>query len=45
MTTVSIPIINDTLVESSKTVNLNLQNAMGGAQIGLRGTATLTIVE
>ncbi len=44
-TTVSVPIINDTVVEPNKTINLNLQNPMGGAQIGLRGIASLTIVE
>ena len=44
-TTVLIPLIKDTIVEPNKTVNLNLQNPMGGAQIGLRNTATLSIVE
>ena len=44
-TTVMIPIIDNGGVELNKTVNLNLQNTMGGPQIGLQGTATLTIIE
>ena len=41
--TVNIPIVNDTLVEVAETVNLALVNPIGGAAIGLKNTATLTI--
>ncbi len=41
--TVNIPIIDDALVEVSETLNLALTNPTGGAAIGDRNTATLTI--
>jgi len=44
-TTVLIPLVNNQAVNASKTVQLNLQNPMGGALIGTVNTATLTIVE
>lgn len=40
-----IPIINDTAMESPETVLINLGNPTGGAVIGTRGTATLTITD
>jgi hypothetical protein len=43
--TVSIPIIDDLVAETNKTVTLTLQNPMGGALLGTRHTATLTILE
>ncbi|HXI51144.1 MAG TPA: Calx-beta domain-containing protein [Candidatus Saccharimonadales bacterium] len=42
---VSIPIINDTVVEGNETVTLNLRNVVGGAYLGPKHTATLTIVD
>jgi YVTN family beta-propeller protein len=42
---VLIPIVNDTLVEGNETVTLTLDTPTGGAVIGPRGTATLTIVD
>jgi hypothetical protein len=42
-TVVSIPIISDALVEPAETVVLTLQNPTGGALLGTRHTATLTI--
>jgi RHS repeat-associated protein len=43
--TVTIPIVNDTLVESNETIDLALSNPTGGATIGAQKTATLTIVD
>ncbi|MDX2213900.1 MAG: Calx-beta domain-containing protein [Oculatellaceae cyanobacterium bins.114] len=43
--TVTIPILNDTQVESNETVNLSLSNPTGGATLGTQTTATLTIVD
>jgi len=40
-----IPIVNDTLSESSETVNLILSNPTGGADLGAAATATLTIID
>jgi YVTN family beta-propeller protein len=42
---VLIPIANDTLVEGNETVTLTLDTPSGGAVIGPRGTATLTIID
>ena len=43
--TVSIPIVNDNLIEGNETVNLTLTNPTNGATIGTQNTATLTIVD
>ncbi|MEG4323454.1 MULTISPECIES: Calx-beta domain-containing protein [unclassified Microcoleus] len=43
--TITIPIVDDTLVEGTETVNLTLANPTGGATIGTQGTATLSIVD
>ena len=42
---VLIPIVNDTLVEGNEIATLTLDTPTGGAVIGPRGTATLTIVD
>ena len=43
--TVTVPITNDTLDEANETVLLQLTNATGGATLGPRSTATLTILD
>jgi len=43
--TINIPIVNDTLVEGTETVNLSLVNPTGGATIGTQGTASLDIAD
>ncbi|WP_293340722.1 Calx-beta domain-containing protein [Microcoleus sp. CAWBG58] len=43
--TITVPIVNDTLAESTETVNLTLANPTGGATIGTQGTATLSIID
>jgi len=43
--TISIPIINDTLIESSETLNIALSNPGRRTTIGSPNTATLTIVD
>jgi hypothetical protein len=43
--TVLIPIIDDLQPEANKTIQLYLQNPMGGATLGPNNTATLTIAE
>lgn len=42
---VLVPIINDTLDETNETVLLSLDNAEGGASLGSRTNAVLTIVD
>jgi len=42
--TITIPLLNDSLVEGSETVNLSLRNAQG-ASFGASSTAILTIVD
>ncbi|WP_242056395.1 S-layer family protein [Nostoc sp. FACHB-152] len=43
--TVTIPINNDTLAESTETFNLTLTNATGGATIGSQNTAVVSIID
>ena len=43
--TVLVPIINDTLDEPAETVRMRLSNPAGGAVLGVRDTATLTITD
>ncbi|MCW9683183.1 hypothetical protein FJR41_020710, partial [Dolichospermum planctonicum UHCC 0167] len=43
--TVSIPIMNDNLIEGNETVNLTLTNPTNGATIGTQNQAKLTIVD
>jgi hypothetical protein len=43
--TVTIPIVNDFLIEGNETVNLSLGSPTGGATIGTQNAATLTIVD
>jgi Calx-beta domain len=43
--TVTIPIINDTLVEGTETINLSLTNPTGGATIGNQNTAVVAIAD
>ena len=43
--TFSVPIVNDTLLEGNKTVNLSLSAPGGGGALGAQSTAVLTIVE
>ncbi|MGK7880322.1 MAG: LamG-like jellyroll fold domain-containing protein, partial [Crocosphaera sp.] len=43
--TVTIPIINDDIADSSETINLSLINATNGATIGEQDTASLMIFE
>ncbi|GAB1544710.1 hypothetical protein NUACC21_73860 [Scytonema sp. NUACC21] len=43
--TVLIPIVNDTLIESSQKLNLVLSNPTGGATIGGQNSASVTIVD
>ena len=41
--TITIPIVDDSLFEGNETLNLTLTNPQGGAQLGPRTSATLTI--
>jgi subtilisin-like proprotein convertase family protein len=43
--TFSVPVIDDTIVETNETVHLELVSATGGATLDPPSTATLTIVE
>ena len=43
--TVTIPIVNDTLAESTETVKLALGNIAGGAILGTQSTAVLSILD
>jgi Calx-beta domain len=43
--TVTVPIVNDTLVEGNETVNLSLVNPTGNATIGSQSTASLNIAD
>ncbi len=43
--TVAIPILNDTTPEEAETFTVTLSNPTGGAQLGGRDTATVTIVD
>ena len=43
--TITIPIVNNSVVDGDRTVLLTLSNATGGASIGPFGTATLTILD
>ncbi|MBE9097790.1 Calx-beta domain-containing protein, partial [Tychonema sp. LEGE 07203] len=42
---INIPIIDDTLVERTETINLRLVNPTGNATIGTQRTAVLTIID
>ena len=43
--TISIPIVDDTLAESTETVSLALGNVTGGAVLGTQSTAVLSILD
>ena len=43
--TVTVPIIDDTTVESAETLNLTLSNSIGGALIGISNKAILSILD
>jgi hypothetical protein len=41
----AVPITNDTLAEGNETINLRLNNPTGGATLGARDTALLTLLD
>jgi len=43
--TIVIPVVDDTLTESTETVNLALGNITGGAVLGIQSTALLSILD
>jgi Ca2+-binding RTX toxin-like protein len=43
--TITVPILDDAFTEATETINLSLGNVTGGAAIGSRNTATLSIVD
>jgi hypothetical protein len=43
--TITVPILDDPLVEGNETVKLTLSNITGGATLGTQRTATLTIID
>lgn len=43
--TITIPIVQDSVVEGNETVNLRLSSPTGGAVLGVQSTAVLTIVD
>src|SRR4029077_19105888 len=43
--TLEIPILQDSNVESNETFTVTLQNAQGGASVGIPSLATVTIVD
>ncbi|MBW4549589.1 MAG: S8 family serine peptidase, partial [Aphanocapsa sp. GSE-SYN-MK-11-07L] len=43
--TITIPIVNDTSVEATETINLSLTNPTGGATIGTQSSAIVNIVD
>jgi Calx-beta domain/RTX calcium-binding nonapeptide repeat (4 copies)/FG-GAP repeat len=43
--TVTIPIVDDALIESTETINLTLRNATGGGTIGAQNSAVLEILD
>jgi CARDB/Calx-beta domain/Bacterial pre-peptidase C-terminal domain/RTX calcium-binding nonapeptide repeat (4 copies) len=42
---VTVPIINDTLIETDETINLSLTNPTNGATLGTQSTAVLTVID
>ncbi|WP_242057682.1 Calx-beta domain-containing protein [Nostoc sp. FACHB-87] len=42
---ITIPIVNDTVVEGTETINLSLTNPTGGASIGSQNTAVVAIAD